>query len=124
MAAGLAFFGLSSALTSPERLVRPSAVLTSRRAALAGLAALPAAALLPAPSSALASAAPSSALLEAAAWMPMRGFVSGEGVALYSDAFVMYMARLFVAFDATAAAWYRPEPEPSPSPSSSPSPSP
>ena len=134
MAAGLAFLGLSSALTTPERLVRPSAVLTSRRAALAGLAALPAATLLPAPSTALASAAPSSALLEAAAWMPMRGFVSGEGVALYSDAFVMYMARLFVAFDATAAAWYSAEPEPEPepepelsllpSPSPSPSPSP
>jgi len=45
--AGLAFFGLSYALTAPEKLCRPSVVLTSRRAALAGLAALPAATLLP-----------------------------------------------------------------------------
>ena len=105
MAAGLAFFGLSSALTAPERLCRPSVVLTSRRAALAGLAALPAATLLPAPAAALAQ--PSSALLEAATWRPMREFVGGE--AIFPEAFVMYMARLFVAFDATAAAWYRAE---------------
>ena len=102
--AGLAFFGLSYALTAPEKLCRPSVVLTSRRAALAGLAALPAATLLPAPA---ALAQPSSALLEAAAWRPMREFVGGEAV--FPEAFVMYMARLFVAFDATAAAWYSTE---------------
>ena len=37
----------------------------------------------------------------------MTEFVAGD--ALFSDAFVMYMARLFVAFDATTAAWYRTE---------------
>ena len=37
----------------------------------------------------------------------MREFVGGE--AIFPEAFVMYMARLFVAFDATAAAWYRAE---------------
>ena len=106
MAAPALLCGLSCALTAPERLCRPSVVLTSRRAALAGLAALPAATLLPAaPPAALAQ--PSSALVEAAAWRPMREFVGGE--ALFPEAFVMYLARLFVAFDATAAAWYSAE---------------
>ena len=119
MAAAALLCGLSCALTGPERLCRPSVVLTSRRAALAGLAALPAATLLPAPSAALAQpsaalappsaalAQPSSALVEAAAWRPMREFVGGE--ALFPEAFVMYLARLFVTFDATAAAWYSAE---------------
>ena len=113
MAAAALLCGLSCALTAPERLCRPPVVLTSRRAALAGLAALPAATLLPgAPPAALAQpsaalAQPSSALVEAAAWRPMREFVGGE--ALFPEAFVMYLARLFVAFDATAAAWYSAE---------------
>ena len=37
----------------------------------------------------------------------MTKFVVGE--ALFPDTFVMYMARLFVTFDATAAAWYSAE---------------
>jgi hypothetical protein len=37
----------------------------------------------------------------------MREFVGGE--ALFPEAFVMYLARLFVTFDATAAAWYSAE---------------
>ena len=105
--AALALISLSSALTAPDRPSLRAVGLTSRRAALTGLVALPAAALLPAPSASAAFVQPAPALLEAAAWTPMTKFVRGE--ALFPDSFVMYMARLFVAFDATAAAWYSAE---------------
>lgn len=87
--------------------VDPVGPRLSRRAAVAGLVALPAALVAPPQLPVEAAAVPPavSATL-GSRWVPLTAFTVAEE-AVFPEAFVMYLARLFVAYDATTADWYR-----------------
>lgn len=87
--------------------VDPLGPRLSRRTAVAGLVVLPATLVAPPQLPVEAAAVPPAVSTTLGSqWVPLAAFTVAEE-AVFPEAFVMYLARLFVAYDSTTAAWYR-----------------